>query len=70
MVGASYLVTFLVLAIASPVTVSTFLLPIPIAIVAAILEAISPGGTDNLSVPLISATLCYGLSYALNLISI
>jgi phytol kinase len=62
MVGASYLVTFLVLAIASPISISSLLLPIPIAIIAAILEAVSPGGTDNLSVPLVSAALCYGLN--------
>jgi phytol kinase len=34
---------------------------IPVAAIAAILEAFSPGGTDNLSVPLASASLSYFL---------
>jgi phytol kinase len=34
---------------------------IPVAAIAALLEAYSPGGTDNLSVPLSSAALSYVL---------
>jgi phytol kinase len=34
---------------------------IPVAVIAAMLEAFSPGGTDNLSVPLASASLSYFL---------
>jgi phytol kinase len=61
MVGASYLVTLLVFAIANGISLTTLLIPIPIAIIAAILEAVSPGGTDNLSVPLVCAALAYFL---------
>jgi phytol kinase len=34
---------------------------IPVAAIAALLEAYSPGGTDNISVPLSSAALSYVL---------
>jgi len=56
-----YVVTAFVLAIANGMSLSTWLIPLPVAIVATTLEAISPGGTDNLTVPLASGFLCYGL---------
>lgn len=63
MVSVSYVITCLVLALAAgEFTSHTLLIPLPVAIAAAALEAISPGGTDNLTVPIGSAALCYGLS--------
>ncbi len=62
MLIVSYLATCLILVIAQGITPSTLLIPLPVAVVATVLEAISPGGTDNLTVPLASASLCYGLS--------
>ncbi|MDX1978222.1 MAG: SEC59/DGK1/VTE5 family protein [Pseudanabaenaceae cyanobacterium bins.68] len=57
---ASYLVMLGVLAIVLGNSWAIFLIPLPVALVAAGLEAVSPGGTDNLTVPLVSAGLCYG----------
>jgi phytol kinase len=65
MVAASFLVILVVNAIASGISISTILLALPVAIIAAILEAVSPGGTDNLTVPIVSATLCYFLDFFL-----
>jgi phytol kinase len=62
MLFVSYIVAVIVLAIAGGFSLSTLLIPLPVAIVATILEAISPGGTDNLTVPLVSGSLCYGLA--------
>ncbi|AFY74104.1 dolichol kinase [Synechococcus sp. PCC 7502] len=59
MLVTSYIVTVVVLAIAGQFS---WLIPLPVAIVATLFEAISPGGTDNLTVPLGSGFLCYGLS--------
>ncbi len=61
MLFVSYIVIVVVLAIANEFSVFTWIIPIPVAIIATILEAISPGGTDNLTVPLASGFLCYGL---------
>ncbi len=62
MVIASYIVILVVGAIASGISYTTLFLAMPVAIVAAILEAVSPGGTDNLTVPLASAALSYLLN--------
>jgi phytol kinase len=62
MLVVSYLATCLILSICQGINSSTLLIPLPVAVVATILEAVSPGGTDNLTVPLASASLCYGLS--------
>jgi phytol kinase len=62
MLVVSYLATCLILSICQGINSSTLLIPLPVAVIATILEAISPGGTDNLTVPLASASLCYGLS--------
>jgi phytol kinase len=61
MLFISYVVASFVLAIANGISLSTWLIPLPVAIAATTLEAISPGGTDNLTVPLLSGFLCYGL---------
>jgi phytol kinase len=61
MLFTSYLVTVIVLAVANGFGFSTWLVPVPVAIAATILEAISQGGTDNLTVPIASGFLCYGL---------
>jgi len=67
MLAASYIVTCLVLIMAAgEFSLSTFLIPLPVAIAATLLEAISPGGTDNLTVPFASAGLCYGLQLLVN----
>lgn len=62
---ASYLVSFGGLALTlfnSCIDLGAiFWIPVPVALVATGLEAVSPGGTDNLTVPLVSALLCYGL---------
>jgi phytol kinase len=62
MLVTSYAATCLILGIAQGLKIGTFLIPLPVALVATVLEAFSPGGTDNLTVPLTSASLCYGLS--------
>jgi phytol kinase len=66
MAVASYIVTYGVLAIArqqlGPHQPFDLWLPLPVAILATILEAWSPGGTDNLSVPLGAAIAVFGLS--------
>ncbi|WP_019500583.1 diacylglycerol/polyprenol kinase family protein [Pseudanabaena sp. PCC 6802] len=62
MLVTSYAATCLILGIAQGINLETFLIPLPVAAVAAVLESVSPGGTDNLTVPLTSASLCYGLS--------
>ncbi|NJK59303.1 MAG: phosphatidate cytidylyltransferase [Oscillatoriales cyanobacterium SM2_1_8] len=63
---ASYCVTYGVLAIARhhfwPDHGSDVWLPLPVALLATTLEAWSPGGTDNLSVPLGAAIAGFGLS--------
>ncbi len=69
MLIASYVVTCLVLIFAysgqNP-PLSIYLIPLPVAIAATLLEAISPGGTDNLTVPIASAAMCYGLQLITN----
>jgi phytol kinase len=63
MLVVSYAIALLVLSLSTGgSSLSTWLIPLPIAIVATVLEAVSPGGTDNLTVPISSAFLCYGLS--------
>jgi phytol kinase len=61
---ASYVVTYGVLAIAqvSPHQPFDLWLPLPVAMLATVLEAWSPGGTDNLSVPLGAAIAGFWLS--------
>ncbi len=60
---ASYLVMVAVLFLAQPSPpAAIWLVPIPVAMVATTLEAISPGGTDNLTVPIASGALCYALT--------
>lgn len=60
----SLIVIISILGIANGFRLKDIGIAIPIAAIAAILEAFSPGGTDNLSVPLSSA----GLSYILQAI--
>jgi phytol kinase len=63
---ASYLVTLAILIMATPgfaIAQIIWFIPLPVAFVATGLEAVSPGGTDNLTVPLASAALCYGLDF-------
>jgi phytol kinase len=62
MLATSYVVTCLILGMAQGANLATFLIPLPVAVAATVLEAVSPGGTDNLTVPLVSASLCYALS--------
>jgi phytol kinase len=62
MLVTSYLATCLILGIVQGVNPNTLLIPLPVAAISTLLEAVSPGGTDNLTVPLASASLCYGLS--------
>ncbi|MFQ3679005.1 MAG: diacylglycerol/polyprenol kinase family protein [Pseudanabaenaceae cyanobacterium] len=66
MAAASYVVTYGVLAIArqqlEPGQPSDLWLPLPVAVLATVLEAWSPGGTDNLSVPLGAAIAGFWLS--------
>ncbi len=65
MLVVSYIVTLIILTIATPnfsIDLSNLIISLPVSIVATGLEAVSPGGTDNLTVPLSSAALCYGLS--------
>lgn len=63
MLVVSYGIALLVLSLAQGGSgLNIWLIPVPIAFVATVLEAISPGGTDNLTVPISSAFLCYGLS--------
>jgi len=65
MLAVSYAVTLTILTIATPnfsIDLSNLIISLPVSIVATGLEAVSPGGTDNLTVPLSSAALCYGLS--------
>lgn len=61
MLFIGYVVTGFILTMANGMSLSTWLIPLPVAIAATTLEAISPGGTDNLTVPLVSGFLCYGL---------
>jgi phytol kinase len=63
-----YIVTAFILAIAHGFSLDTWLIPLPVAIAATTLEAISPGGTDNLTVPLVSGFLCYGLGILASMI--
>jgi len=65
MAVVSYGVTAWVLA---PLSGWAWLVAGPVAIAASVLEACSPGGTDNLSVPLVSAGLSYGLCWVLGLV--
>ncbi len=69
MLVTSYIVLILVGAIAGNFSPLTWLISLPVAIVATTLEAISPGGTDNLTVPLASGFLCYGLSIMAGIIA-
>ena len=55
----SLIVIISILAIANGFRLKDIGIAIPIAAIAALLEAFSPGGTDNLSVPLSSAGLSY-----------
>jgi phytol kinase len=61
MFATSLLVILGVLGITHGIRPSDLGVAIPVAAIAALLEAYSPGGTDNLSVPLSSAALSYVL---------
>ncbi|MEE3716252.1 diacylglycerol/polyprenol kinase family protein [Tumidithrix elongata RA019] len=75
MLGVSYLIVVLVLSLAngwlgggSELFHSSshhWLIALPVAAIATLFEAFSPGGTDNLTVPLSSALLCYTLNSGL-----
>jgi phytol kinase len=79
MFGVSYAIAVLVMALAngwlggtgsqffSPIFLH-WLIALPVAAIATLCEAFSPGGTDNLTVPLSSALLCYLLSTGLTTI--
>ncbi|MBD2100825.1 phosphatidate cytidylyltransferase [Leptolyngbya sp. FACHB-261] len=68
MVLASYTVTAIVLALAQGPSLATLLLiPLPVALLAAALEMFSIKGIDNLSVPLGSALVAWGLTVALGI---
>lgn len=62
MTVASFIVTVIVLVISSGFSI--FIIPISllVAVLATILEAVSPSGSDNLSVPIGSSSLAYFLS--------
>jgi phytol kinase len=65
MFSVSYLITVLVLTLTHGWFHPNFqdgLIALPVAAIATLFEAFSPGGTDNLTVPISSALLCYVLS--------
>ena len=57
----SLMMVNLILGLAHGIHLYDLFIAIPVAAIAALLEAFSPGGTDNLSVPLSSAALSYFL---------
>jgi len=57
----SLVVTLIILGMTHGIRANDIFVAIPVAAIAALLEAYSPGGTDNLSVPLSSAGLSYFL---------
>jgi phytol kinase len=59
MFTTSLIVTLGIFGINNGIRPSDFVVAVPVAAIAALLEAYSPGGTDNLSVPLSSAALSY-----------
>lgn len=61
MFATSLVMVVIILGIANGFNWMHFGIAIPVAAIAALLEAYSPGGTDNLSVPLSSAALSYFL---------
>jgi phytol kinase len=62
MLAIAYVMTLSILAIACHCFDPSHLtIALPVALAATLCEAISPGGTDNLTVPIGSALLCYGL---------
>ncbi|CAN1209971.1 Phosphatidate cytidylyltransferase [Tumidithrix helvetica PCC 7403] len=76
MLSVSYLMTAIVLSLANGwmggggngwlnPSLYHWLIAFPVAAIATLFEAFSPGGTDNLTVPLSSALLCYTLSSGL-----
>ncbi|PLS68416.1 MAG: phosphatidate cytidylyltransferase [Cyanobacteria bacterium M5B4] len=65
MVIVCFIVTIAVLAISEGLTLTLLPIGLTVAIVATILEAISPSGSDNLSVPIGSGAIAYLLSFIL-----
>jgi phytol kinase len=61
MFATSLVVTLSILGITHGIRANDIFVAIPVSAIAALLEAYSPGGTDNLSVPLSSAGLSYFL---------
>ncbi len=61
MFATSLVVTLSILGMTHGIRANDIFVAIPVAAIAALLEAYSPGGTDNLSVPLSSAGLSYFL---------
>ena len=61
MFAASLLVMLCIFGLTHGICLNDLKVAIPVAAIAAMLEAFSPGGTDNLSVPLSSAFLSYAL---------
>jgi len=65
MLLVSYLVSSLILLVAQGNIWQTWLIPIPVAIIATVLEAFSKLGIDNLTVPIGSAAIAFFLSQIL-----
>ncbi len=61
MFATSFTVILCIFGLTHGIFASDLAIALPVAAIAAILEAFSPGGTDNLSVPLSSAALSYVL---------
>lgn len=61
MFATSFMVLLGIFASGHSISTQDISIAIPVAAIAALLEAFSPGGTDNLSVPLSSAALSYFL---------
>jgi len=66
MFATSMIVVLCIFAIDHGIRPSDISIAMPIAAIAALLEAYSPGGMDNISVPLSSAFLSYGLQSLVN----
>ena len=58
----SFIVTIIVIGISSGFSIFTISIGLLVAVLATILEAVSPAGSDNLSVPIGSGSLAYFLS--------
>ena len=66
MFATSIIIVLSIFAIDHGISLNTLGVAIPTAAIAALLEAYSPGGTDNLSVPLSSALISYAMQAVLN----